>query len=70
MIKKILVLLAATALTGCAVNYTLEGQKYDSKEKFQQAVDTNIFSALATIKPLPAPLTKKKLMVAIPSEAT
>ncbi len=69
MIKKVLLLLAATALTGCAVNYTLEGQKYDSKEKFQQAVDTNISNALATIKPLPAPLTRKKLIVAIPSEA-
>jgi uncharacterized lipoprotein len=70
MIKKILGLVAVIALSGCAVNYTYEGQKYDSKEKLHQAVDGHVFRTVATITPLPKPLTQKKLIFAIPSEAT
>jgi hypothetical protein len=70
MIKKILGLVAVIVLSGCAVNYTYEGQKYDSKEKLHQAVDGHVFRTVATITPLPKPLTQKKLIFAIPSEAT
>ena len=70
MIKKILGLIIITALSGCAVNYTYEGQKYDSKEKFQQAVDSTMSGALSGIAPLPRPLTQKKLVFAIPGETT
>ena len=70
MIKKFLGLIVITALSGCAVNYTYEGQKYDSKEKFQQAVDSTMSGALSGISPLPMPLTRKKLVFAMPSEAT
>jgi hypothetical protein len=70
MIKKILGLVAVVALSGCAVNYTFEGQKYDSKEKFHQAVDGHVIRTLATITPLPKPLTQKKLIFAMPSETT
>lgn len=70
MIKRFLSLVAVVALSGCAVNYTYEGQKYDSKEKFHQAVDSSISGVLSGIAPLPAPLTQKKLIFAIPSQAT
>ena len=70
MIKKFASLIAVVALVGCATTYTLDGQKYDSKEKFQQAVDSNISNTLSTIAPLPTPLTQRKLVFAIPSEVT
>lgn len=69
MIKKIAGLfVVVVALNGCAVNYTYDGQKYDSKEKFHQAVESKISGVLASIEPLPKPLTQKKLIFAIPSE--
>lgn len=70
MIKRFLGLVAVVALGGCAVNYTYEGQKYDSKEKFHQAVDSSVSAVLSGIAPLPVPLTQKKLIFAIPSQAT
>lgn len=70
MIKKILGLVAAITLSGCAVNYTYDGLKYDSKEKLHQAVDSHVFRTLATVTPLAKPLTQKKLLFAMPSEAT
>lgn len=70
MIKKFAVLIVFTALSGCAVNYTFEGQKYDSKEKFQQAVESNALAVVSTITPLPIPLSQRKLIFAMPSEST
>lgn len=67
MIKKFAILIAAVALSGCATNYTYEGQKYDSKEKLNEAVDARVSSVLSTITPLPKPLTQRKLIFAIPS---
>lgn len=70
MIKKLAgLLLVVGTLGGCAVTYTYDGQRYDSKEKFQQAVDSTVSGVLATVTPLPSPLTQKKLVFAIPSEA-
>lgn len=69
MIKKITSLFIVIALSACAVTYTYEGQNYDSKEKFHQAVDSSISGWLSTVTPLPTPLTQKKLVFAIPSEA-
>ena len=70
MIKRIIGLLAAVVLSGCAVNYTFEGQKYDSKEKFQQGVNDLYIRTLVSITPLSKPITQKKLIFAIPSEST
>lgn len=70
MIKRFLSLVAFVTLGGCAVNYTYQGQKYDSKEKFHLAVDSSVANVISSITPLPAPLTQKKLVFAIPSEAT
>jgi len=70
MIKRFLGLVAFVTLGGCAVNYTYQGQKYDSKEKFHQAVDSSVSNVISGITPLPTPLTQKKLVFAIPSEAT
>lgn len=70
MIKKFASLIVTVALCGCATTYTYDGQKYDSKEKLQQAVDSKVSDVLSTITPLPTPLTQKKLVFAIPSEAT
>lgn len=70
MIKEIFGVVALVALGGCAtVNYTHEGQKYDTKEAFHQAVDANIAAVLVNIAPLPVPVSKKRLVFAIPSEA-
>lgn len=70
MIKKFVGLIVLVALSGCAATYTLQGQKYDSKEKFQQAVDSSISEMLSGITPLHTPLTQKKLVFAMPSETT
>jgi hypothetical protein len=70
MMKKLITVIAIVALNGCAVTYTLEGKKYESKESFQQAVDLNVAEVLSTIAPLPAPISKKKLIIATPSEST
>ena len=67
MMKNFASLIAVVALSGCAVNYTYEGQKYDSKERFHQAVDSSISNVLNNIQPLPKPLTQRKLIFAIPS---
>lgn len=70
MIKLItLAVVVVGILGGCGTTYTFEGQKYDSKEKFQSAVDSAASGALATIAPLATPLSQKKLVFAIPSES-
>lgn len=68
MIKKFAILIAVIALSGCATTYTYDGQKYDSKEKLHQAVDSKLSYALSTITPLSTPLTQRKLVIAMPSE--
>ncbi|GEM_PF-1195780 len=73
MNKKLSLILAAAAavlLSGCAAFYTLEGQRYNSAEEFQRTVDSHAAAAVAAVAPLPSPLTKKKLIFAIPAEAT
>lgn len=70
MIKKLVGFFTVLTLSGCAVNYTYEGQKYDSKEKFHQAVEFTMAGALSGIASLQTPLTQKKLVFAMPSEVT
>ena len=70
MIKKLFALVTVLAVSGCANFYTLEGVKYNSKEAFHQAVAQKNTDALNSIQPLPAPVTKKNLIFAFPSEAT
>ena len=70
MNKNILCLVVAVMLSGCAVNYTYDGQKYSSKEKFHEAVDSSISNVISGVTPLPTVLTRKKLVFAMPSEAT
>lgn len=67
MIRTIFNIIAIVALSGCAVTYTYEGQKYDSKEKFHQAVDSSVSAVINGIDPLSTPLTQKKLVFALPS---
>jgi len=69
MIRKLVLLVAPLLLAGCAQTYVLDGKKYDSKEGFLYAANKLNSDALAQITPLPLPLTAKKLVVAIPSEA-
>ena len=69
MIRKIFGLGILFLLSGCAVSYFYDGQKYDSKEKFHQAIDSDFRGAMASVTPLPKPLTSKKLLFAMPSEA-
>lgn len=70
MIKKLFALVTVLAISGCANFYTLDGVKYDSKEAFHQAVAQKNSDALNSIQPLSAPVTKKSLIMAFPSEAT
>lgn len=70
MIKKLYAaLFAVVALSGCATNYTYDGQKYTSKEALFTAVDNHGAVVLSTITPLPTPLSEKQLIFAIPSVA-
>jgi hypothetical protein len=71
MIKKSLIIVAVLFfVSGCASHYFLDGKKYDDEEVFQTAVEAKRQVALDSIQPLSAPLTKKRLIVAIPSEQT
>jgi len=70
MNKKLSLILAAALLSGCATFYTLEGQRYNSAEEFQRAVDSRAADAVAAVVPLPAPLSNKKLIFAIPAKDT
>jgi hypothetical protein len=69
MIKKIAILIAVVALSGCTIgpHYFYNGQRYDSNETFQQAVNAHNSSILSTITRLPTPLTQRKLIFAIPT---
>ena len=69
MIRKFAVLLAIVALSGCATVYKYDGQTYSTKEELNAAVDAQVSRVLATITPLPAPLTRRKLTFAMPSLA-
>jgi hypothetical protein len=69
MIRKLFLFSLPFLLAGCGTTYLFEGQKYDSKEAFLYAANKTNTDALAQIAPLPQPLTTKKLIVAIPSEA-
>jgi hypothetical protein len=63
-------LTVVSVLSGCAVTYTYEGKKYGSKEDFHRAVESELNSGVASVTPLGAFLTDKKLIFAIPSEST
>ncbi len=68
MIKKIALLIGVVGLLGgCATTYKYEGKTYDTKEKMYVAIDEHVTRVLATVTPLPKPLTQKKLIFAIPS---
>lgn len=58
------------SLSGCSSVYFLDGRKYDNQESFQIAVEEMRSTALNQVQPLQSPLSKKRLVVAIPSENT
>lgn len=72
MIKVLASFVAAAILTGCAAKafYTFESARYEDEVSFQAAVDMRRTAILNSIKQLPSPVTDKKLIVAIASEAT
>lgn len=63
----ILSIFAILILSGCAINYSFDGQKYASKELFLKAVDDKVADTLTLITPLRTPLSSKKLIMAMPS---
>jgi hypothetical protein len=63
----LLFVLSTALLSGCAANYTFEGQKYDSKEKFQAAVRGKYSNAVARVSSLPEPVSQKKLLFGLPT---
>ena len=69
MKKPLIALALAVALCGCAPRpfYKLEGARYDDPESFLAAQDALNERILASVTPLPKPVTKKKLVVMYPS---
>lgn len=57
-----------TVLTGCAATYTYDGSRYSDKDTFNAAVDIKLSQATTSVLPLPANISKKTLVFAIPSE--
>ena len=53
-------------LSGCAATYSLEGVKYDNKESFHAAVESQKTASLANIQPLQRSLTERNLIFAFP----
>lgn len=68
MIKLVTTLGFIIALSGCVSTYTLDGKKYDNETTFQAAVENERSGAISQVQPLQIPLTKKKLIAALPSE--
>lgn len=68
MIKIFAVVGLALAISGCTSTYTLNGRRFENQEAFQAAVESERSSAVSQVKTLPLPLTKKKLIAALPSE--
>lgn len=63
-----LIVIACASLTGCASTYTYDGARYPNKEAFEAAVDSKLAKATADVQPLSSPVSKKRLVFAIPSE--
>lgn len=59
-----------TALAGCASFYTYDGKQYNSRAEFLGAVDAGNQAGVNAIVPLPAPVAKKTLIFALPTQAT
>lgn len=70
MNKMVAALIFALTLSGCVSHYFLGGKKYENEESFQSAVEESRSTSLNQIQTLPAPLSKKRLVVSIPSEQT
>lgn len=69
---KIATLIFTLALTACAgiPFYTFEGQRYSNRADFLRAVEVAFAANLRQIEPLPAPITKKRLVFGMPSQKT
>jgi len=63
----ILTIFTILILSGCAINYSFDGQKYASKELFLKAVEDKVGDTLTLITPFSPPLSGKKLIMAMPS---
>jgi hypothetical protein len=68
-LKRLFVLFTVVMCTACAVVYTYEGKQYRSKQEFLSAADAARRDAVATVVPLPAPVTSRVLLFAVPTPA-
>ena len=50
--------------------YTYEGQVFDSPAKFQKGVDAKVAETVKAVTPLPAPLSQRRLVFAMPGAST
>ncbi len=64
------IVVTCIVLTGCAATYIYDGNRYTDKETFNTAVDAKLSQATSSVSPLPASISKKTLVFAIPSEQT
>lgn len=68
MIKFLSALGFSLLISGCVSTYIFEGKKYDNEQAFQTAVEDDRARAILQVSALQEPLTKKKLIAALPSE--
>jgi len=68
-LKRFFVLCTVVMCTACAAVYTFEGKQYHSKQEFLSAADTAHRDAIAPVIPLPAPVTSRTLLFAVPTPA-
>lgn len=68
-IRALLLAAAVLGVTGCAQTYTYDGKQYNSRQDFLGAVDSLNQAAVNSIAPLPSPVSKKRLVFAVPTHA-
>jgi hypothetical protein len=72
MIKKSLVVLSAIALSGCLVKavprYKMDDGSYKKNDEYLSAIDTKMSNLVKEVEPLTAPVTQKKIIMAMPSQ--
>jgi len=68
MMRLVIATALVAALSGCAQQYTADGTTYADARSFLADARAGQDSALATVTPLPRPLTRKNLVMGLPSE--
>lgn len=68
LVTRLSLAIAVLALAGCAATYNYNGKHFDNEQGFHAAIEADRVNSLEAIRPHATPLTKKRLIVALPSE--